>query len=281
MVDSSHWPEIRLNRDNIPMSIHKPIASSKIVPAEGTRGNEGIDVGYSVCRIDVTVPEGQSDPEWAVPFKVLKECLQWIRVIGLQYWLGTMPSGSKVIARGSIIAESGSYSNFGGYGGGIAVHPFTKEQWEWVGNQLGQRRLPPIPDLLVSDALISFREGDILQTVIRLGVVCELALNALIEDLLALHPLTVRQLYDERKPFEKKLKEVPAILGAERYQDHNARWAKELCSLYSLRGSAIHRGSCQLDGKDVDQEQVSWFIFATLDFLNWAQDQRMRLNIPT
>lgn len=280
MADASDWPSIALKRDGFDMLVHKPIHGSKVVPVEGTQGNEGLHVGYSVCCVGVTILEGHPNPEWYVPFKVVKECLQWIRVTGLQYWLGTMPLASRVIARGSIIDDSGRFQNFGGYSGGLMVNPFTKEQWQWVGTQLSQGRMPTMPELLLSDALISFREEDFLQTIIRLGVVCELALNTFIEDLLTLHPKAVRELYHERNPFEKKLKEVPAILGAEKYQEHNATWSKELCRLYTLRGLAIHHGACQIDGKEVDHQHVSKFIFATLDFLNWTQKQRVRLNIP-
>jgi hypothetical protein len=161
----------------------------------------------------------------------------------------------------------------------VPVRPFTRQQWDWVGAQISAGRSPSIPEVLLSDALLSFSDDDFLQTVIRLGVVCELEVNAFIEDLLALQTETVRALYDERKPFEWKLKTVPGILGADQYQDHNGNWAKKLCLLYGLRGAAIHHAKCQINGKEVGFEEVSNFLFATIDFLEWTERQRIKLGV--
>jgi hypothetical protein len=280
IADDNDWPTLRVARDDLTMVIHRPITGNKVVPAEGTRGNEGIDVGHSIFHVGVKIDDGAAIPEWYLPLKPIQECLQWIRVVGFQYWLATLPTMSKAIARGSIIFESGKYSNFAGYRTPFVPRPLTKEQWEWIGRQLTAGRVPSVPDLLVGDAMVSFSEQDYLQTVIRLGVICELELNAFLEDLLTLHTQPVRDLYDERKPFEWKLKNVPAILGSEKYQNHNSRWAKELCVLYGLRGAAIHHASCKINGKEVGFEEVSGFFFATTDFLDWTKAQRRRLGIP-
>jgi hypothetical protein len=279
LADGDDWRPLTVSRNSMLISVHKPKAGNKVVPLEGTRGNEGIHLGYSICHVGVTVPENQSQPEWYIPLETLKKCLQWIRVLGRQYWIGVLPNMSRVLARGSIIRENGSYTNFGGYTTRLPVGPFTKQQWEWVGVQLQADRSPLIPEVLLSDALISFSEDDFFQTVIRLGIVCELELNAFIEDLLVVQSEAVQALYDERKPFEWKLKNVPGILGAEKYQDHNGNWAKQLCIVYGLRGAAIHHAKCQINGKEVGFEEVANFLFATFDFLEWTGRQRAKLGL--
>ncbi len=278
--NSSDWPSLGANRDNLEMFIHKPISGSKLIRVDGSLGNEGIALNYSIWRIGVMIPEEQTtNPEWYVPLKLLKECMRWIRTVGHQYWLGTASDMTRAMARGSIVESSGIFTNFGGYQTRFTVRPLTSEQWEWIGLQLVAGRSPAIPDLLLSDALMSFSDDDYLQTIIRLGVICELELNAFIEDLLTQHNQTVQALYDEKKQFSWKLKNVPGILGAENYQDHNREWAMELCKLYDLRGSAIHHARCEINGKEVDFQQASIFVFATMDFLEWTKIQRLKLRI--
>lgn len=279
IADSSDWPILSVMRDDLSMVLHKPVTGTNLVRVEGTMGNEGVDVGFSICRVGVTVPEGAANPEWYIPLKPVKECLQWIRVIGSQFWLGTLPNMSRVVARGSIIEGAGKYTNFGGYKTPFPVMPLTKEQWQLVGVQLAAGREPSVPELLVGNAMVSFVQEDYFQAVIQFGVICELELNAFIEDLLTLHTQAVKELYDERKPFEKKLKEIPAILGADKYQDHNPTRANQLCVLYGLRGRAIHRAKCDINGKEVGFEEMASFYFATMDFLHWTKTQRARLGI--
>ena len=280
LLEPGAWDPLSLTRDGYVMSVVKPTAGSKIVPLQGTVGNEGIDMGYSICHVQVNLGETQNEPEWYVPVRALNECLEWIRSIGRQFWVGALPTMSRVLGRGSIISENGSYKNFGGYTTRLPVGPLTKIQWEWIGRQLQAGHAPSVPEVLLSDALISFSHDDYLQTVIRLGIVCELELNAFVEDLLTRQPKAVQELYDERKPFEWKLKNVPGILGAEKYQDHNNEWTKALCTLYGLRGLAIHHAAIQVNGKDIDFADLSRFLFATFDFLNWTEQQRVRLGLP-
>jgi hypothetical protein len=278
VADSVDWAPLVASRDGIDMSLHKPFTGEKVVSLERAYGNQSTQIGYSIFHV-VLIADQKRLPEWSIPFKLVTECLQWIKVRGLQYWIGSMPTMRKDVARGSIMLAEKRSIGFIGSVCPVRIEPLTQEMWEWIGGQLAKNRAPNIPDLLVSDALISFSNADFLQTIIRLGVICELALNAFIEDLLTLHPPVVRLLYEERKPFREKLKNIPGILGAEKYQECDEAKFKHLVTLYDLRGAAIHRAKLEVNGQPIDESHVTNFIVATLGFLNWTQDQRVKLNI--
>ncbi len=130
------------------------------------------------------------------------------------------------------------------------------------------------------------------QGIIGLGVTCELELNAFIDDLLPIQTEPVRRLYSaSRHRFKWKLDNVPEILGAESYQQHDKQFASQLCKLYELRGSAVHRAECLIDeaNERTGKKQkvpvrfchVSAFMFAVDDFLKWTEAQRARQGLAT
>lgn len=287
LQDPSAWDSLAVVRSELHMNIRKPVTGQKLVQLDETIGNEGIDLHYSIMRVDVEVAGSQPNPEWHVPFQAVTECLTWIRVAGRQYWLGTAVGGTNSIARGSIIAAPGNYSNFGAISTPVIIPPLSKELWTLVGAEVASCRLPSIPDVLFCDALSSIHESDVLQAVIRLGVASELELNAFIDDLLSTQSESMRNLYQNvRGNFAWKVKNVPEILGAESYHR-----AEELRQLYELRGSAVHRAECLVDGVDektgrkckvpVGMSHISRFVFAVEDFMRWTKAQRNKLGLAT
>lgn len=241
----------------------------------------------------MTVADSEPNPEWLLPFRGVQECLTWIRVVARQYWVGVLLSGSHSVARGSIInCSDGSYTNFGASRMPLSLSPLTYDMWYSIARTMASGNVPAIPELLFCDALISFRDADYLQAVIRLAVTCELELNAFIDDLLSLQNSTVRKLYDAaRVTFSWKLRNMPEILGAERYQDHDTKNAETLCKLYELRGAAVHRAELRVDERNettgqrqqtsVGFSHVSTFIFAVDDFLRWAKEQRGKVGLAS
>jgi hypothetical protein len=292
LVDNSAWDPLAVIRGDLPMQVRKPVSSQKFVGVAETIGNQGIDLHYTVMRVDLEIEDNQPNPEWSVPFQAVTECLNWIRVVGRQYLVGGLKSGTNNVARGSIISGPDNYTNFGAFQSPIVVLPLSREMWKWIGDEMASCNVPTIPDLMFCDALLSVHDRDYLQAVILLGVTSELELNAFIDDLLVIQNHPLQKLYDERRyKFEWKLKNIPEIMGAERYQQHNPRWTDQLCKLYELRGQAVHRAECLMD--DVDEKtgkkqkvgigfrQVSTFIFAVDDFLRWTKGQRNRLGLRT
>jgi hypothetical protein len=280
LFDTQEWPSIALQRDGFPMQIQKPVAGQKLVGVAETIGNEGVEVNYSIVRVGVSIGDAQPNPEWYIPFGAVRECLAWIRVASRQYWLGVLMSGTNSFMRGSIITGPGKYTNVAATQTPIGINPLTKELWEWIGLQVAAGNKPSIADLFFCDAMLSFREHDFMQTIIRLGVVCELELNAFLDDLIARQSATVKALYNERKfQFAWKLKNIPPILGADSFEDHDKISTRQITDLYELRGSAIHRAECLIDNSPVKFEHVAKFVFAVERFLSWTKSQRAKLGL--
>jgi hypothetical protein len=282
LLDTSEWASLPVERYGVRMKIRKPIARERLVNVPETMGNEGVELRYTVMHVDVEVEDGQPEPEWRVPFQLITECLNWIRVLGRQYLVGALKTGTNSVARGSIFSAPGTYTNFGAIQSPIVVSPLAKETWERIGREISNCNLPTIPDSMLCDAMVSLHEQDFSQAVILLGVTAELELNSFIADLLLLQSETTRNLYDEKKyRFAEKLRYVLETLGAESYQEHNDRFAGHLIKLYELRGQAVHRDKCTLDGVEIGFGHVARFICAVQDFLHWTKGQRNRLGLKT
>lgn len=101
IFDDAEWPGLLLRRDNLHVHLLKPLTSN-ISPRERTAaGNEAPDffatnfrvfvergaIGYPVKHVDV--------------FPIVREALQWIRVLSRQYWIGTGGAGVAAAYRGS------------------------------------------------------------------------------------------------------------------------------------------------------------------------------------
>jgi hypothetical protein len=275
------------------MQIRKPIIGHGLLKPAESLGNEGLDIRYTIFRVDVTVGENDAPREWYLPFSAVKLCLSWVRVAERQYWVGVLMGAANNLARGTLLINTNGetvHQNFGAYQMPIAAEPLTKEKWKAIGHEIEAGHLPAIPDLMFCDALLSFRDHDYLQTVIRLGIACELELNAFLDDLLTTQSEVVNRLYSvARQPFDWKLKNMPQMLGATTYQHHNERFAALLCKLYELRGAAVHRAEClvqepndktgQTATVSVGFEHISDFIFAVDNFLCWTKSQRAKLGL--
>ncbi len=222
LFDEALWPDLPVVLNGMLWRIQRPTSGTKHVRVDGTLGNEGVIIEYSIIRLLVDVPEHQDAPEWYVPFHLAKECLTWIRVAGRQYWLTVLMGPSDSLARGSIISQVQgqlSYTNFGASKMPIPPQPLQDDLWRWIGIQLTRGNKPPIPDIMFCDALLKLRDSDYLQTVIQLGITCEVELNAFIDDLLAVSTEQIRVLYKASRPtFSWKLRNMPALLGVEPYQ---------------------------------------------------------------
>lgn len=293
IVDPNPWPTLQVARESMVVGIEKPLAGTKHIQADNTLGNEGVVVEYSIFRAVIEIDDDCTRPEWFIPFQICSECMSWIRVAASQYWLGMLMSYSDSFARGSIITTQNGVTTFENFGASkmrIPPTPLTIETWNWVGKTVQLGLILRTTDLLFCDAQLSFRDDDYFQAVIRLGIACELELNALIDDLIATSCEATGKLYKaSRHQFDWKLRNMPAILGVEPYQAHDERFTNLLCQLYELRGAAVHRA--QISVQDVNpttgkRESVpigfshaSQFLFAVDDFLNWTQEKRQQAGL--
>ncbi len=292
VIDIDPWDPLAVTRNGVRMRVQKPIANQNLIQVPETIGNQGVDLRYTVMRVEMEVEDGDPDPDWRVPFAVVTECMNWIRVFGRQYLVGIIRTGTNSVARGSLISGPGNYTNFGAFQSPIVVKPLAKELWSQIGDELTNCNVPTIPDLMLCDAMLCLHERDYLQAAILLGVTAELELNAFIDDLVSRQSEPLQKLYDERKyQFGWKLNNLPEILGAESYKLHNERHAGQLCKLYDLRGQAVHRSKCEVEVQDtvtgkvqnveIGFNHVAGFIYAVQDFLHWTKLQRSRLGLKT
>jgi len=295
--DAEPWPELSISVNGISMLVEKPIMGHKLTPVDQTLGNEGVVIEYSIFRVKLELASNEVEPDWSLPYYVCKEVLTWIRVVARQYWLGVLMSASDSFARGTIISRSSegvAYKNFGASKMRLPPQPLAKQIWLWIGSQVQMGNKPAIPDVMFCDALLKYREDDYLQTVIQFGIICELELNALIDDLLGKQSEGVQKLYAASKlPFKWKLTNMPGILAIGSYQEHNARFFSLLCQLYELRGSAVHRAQALIEEMDPQTKRkqrvplnfghASQFLFAVDDFLKWSKQKRrdVGIEIPT
>ena len=282
LSDIAPWNPLAATRNGVAMQIQKPFAGQQMVRVGGTVGNEGIDLHYTVVSVDLEAEDGKPNPDWSIPFQLVVECLDWIRILGRQYLVSTLNSGTYNVARGSIISGGRKYVNFGAIQPSIVVAPLSREMWERIGNEIASCNAPGIPDSMLCDAMVKLHERDFSQAVTLLGVTAELELNSFIADLLSRQSETSRKLYNEKKfRFDEKLKNVLQILEAESYRKHNDRFEGLLLKLYELRGQAVHRAKCTLDGVEIGFGHVAAFIYAVEDFLRWTKGQRKRLGLKT
>jgi hypothetical protein len=292
LIDPDPWAPLAVTRNGVRMRVQKPIPGQNLIQVPETIGNSGVDLNYTVMRVEAEIEDSDPDSDWRVAFAVVTECMNWIRVFGRQYLVGIIRTGTNSVARGSLIIGPGNYTNFGAFQSPIVVKPLSKELWSQIGDELTNCNIPTIPDLMLCDAMLCLHERDYLQAAILLGVTAELELNAFIDDLVSRQNEPLQKLYDERKfRFGWKLNNVPEILGAESYKAHNERHAGQLCKLWDLRGQAVHRAKCEVEEKDkasgkvqnveVGFQHVSGFIYAVEDFLHWTKLQRSRLGLKT
>jgi len=282
ILDFMPWKSLPATRNGVRMEIRQPIAGQQVVKVGGTVGNEGIDLHYTVMSVDLEAEDNQPNPDWSIPFQLVAECLNWIRILGRQYLVSTHNSGSNNVAQGSILSAPKNFLNFGAVQPGIDVAPLSKELWERIGNEIASGNIPDIPDSMLCDAMVKLHERDFLQAVTLLGVTAELELNSFISDLLSRQSETSQKLYNEKKyRFEEKLRNVLEILEAESYRKHNEQFEGRLIKLYELRGQAVHRAKCILNGVEIEFRHVAEFIYAVQDFLRWTKCQRKRLGLKT
>ena len=147
LADPDPWDSLAVTRSGIRMRIQKPIANQNLIQIPETIGNAGVELRYTVMRVEAEVEDSDPDPDWRVPFAVVTECLNWIRVFGRQYLVGTLRTGTNSVVHGTLISGSGNHTGFGAFQSPISVKPLSKELWSQIGEELTNCNVPTIPDL--------------------------------------------------------------------------------------------------------------------------------------
>jgi hypothetical protein len=103
MFDTDDWPRLSSTVNGIRMQIRKPIIGHGLLKPAESLGNEGLDIRYTIFRVDLTIGENDAPPEWYLPFSAVKLCLSWVRVAGRQYWVGVLMGAANNLARGTLL----------------------------------------------------------------------------------------------------------------------------------------------------------------------------------
>ena len=284
---------------------------------------EGADKWPKLCfqewgkEVEITPPKALSDSEveiiieypgisskWdaTVPENTPRSLLSWMRVYSRQYWIGYTESIAR-ITRGSIQFKKETESQvLGGFRvqrGFQYGSPLRGEQWSSIGQKLASGELPDADQLIFCDALLDVAQGDMPQAVISLGISCEIAVNALIDDVLMSMGPGVHGLFEKygRYTFDEGISKMIAQLGGQRFKDFvpppaddanptNLQIAKDAASrvstLYRNRGRAAHRRGFEFrypgdQAFRLDHETIRGFLAAVERFFWWVDAQRTAL----
>jgi hypothetical protein len=226
---------------------------------------------------------------WQFP----NELVYLFRTIARQYWIGFAMANEGSLVQGLRSRIESGIAVFSGQGSFITpfiVYPIDEPSWQFLGALLASGTFPSTAEVMLCDALLEVRRGDILQAILLLGVACEVAVMAFLEDLISQKNLSKTK-QDEilSKSFSKKLLEETVNLGANSpaasvIPRFPADWALTVCELYRLRNQTVHGGRCMVEDngmkRPIELRDIPKYIFSAEALLAWITRQRNRLGIP-
>jgi hypothetical protein len=292
--DPAEWQPLKVVRDTYNFELCRPVSDSLSVSMPLSSGNQILPINYSLMRVSLLAEQDQPDPEWMVAYSIVKCCLSWIRIVTRQYWIGILPTPSVNFPRVTIMAEliSGdvTFTGAGAFSSLVIPLRLSHTVWDALTPLLQTGVLPQMSESFLCDALLHFAGRDYVQAVAGLGIACELELNSFIEDLLQLHPETVRKMYKiNRLQFSEKLRKIPTLLGTSDFKRIHASSFAKVSELYESRGRAVHTGQASTVRKDnkTDRQEIAplsvgllaGYWFAAEDFFEWTRRERTRLGI--
>jgi len=301
IFDDAEWPALSIQRNDINVHLLKPI-SLQVSPKEPvSAGNEAPDLFSTNFRAVVLRTAPRYPIKHVEVFPIIREALQWIRVLSRQYWIGTGTAGMAAAYRGSayrVEPPTVAQMNYAGYGQTVQVRPLKLDSWHQVRSCVEAQFPVPPAESIFCDALSSFVSGDPVRSVIELGISAEIELTNLLDDVAALRPnaaATIRYLDLKRKHrdhFRTKLLRVSTAFGLDDPTNYSApntqsNWAELLQKLYGFRNKAAHEGRCLIEDKTLhttrplNTGELQSFVFAVEAMFNWARQQRRTLGYAT
>lgn len=234
-------------------------------------------------------------------FPIVRDALQWIRVLSRQYWIGTGSAGVAAAYRGStfrIEAPLLSQMNYAGYGHTVLVRSFSLAAWRQVGACVDAQIPVPPAESIFCDALSSFAAGDPVRSLIELGISAEIEITNLLDDVAAVRPTDdkvkgyIEMRLQHKDFFRKKLLSISTDFGLDNPLTYCAPkmpqdWANLLIQLYNFRNKAAHEGRCLIEDKatgttrPLKKGELQSFIFSVEMMFQWARGQRQKLGFET
>jgi hypothetical protein len=301
IFDDAEWPALSIQRGDVQVHLLKPI-SLQVSPKEAvSAGNEAPDLFSTNFRVLVLRTAPRYPVKHVHVFPIVRETLQWIRVLSRQYWIGTGTAGIAAAYRGSafrVEPPAVAQMNYAGYEQTVQVRSLKLDSWHQVRSCVEAQIPVPPAESIFCDALSSFVSGDPVRSVIELGISAEIELTNLLDDIAALKPSDAAStdyinLRRVRKDFfSTKLLKVAKAFGLDDPKSYSVlnmqpNWAELLQTLYGFRNKAAHEGRCLVEDKTshttrpLNTGELQLFVFAVEALFNWARQQRRTLGLAT
>lgn len=301
IFDDTEWPALSIKRNDLHVHLLKPVTSNVSPKESVATGNEAPDLFVTNLRVFVERIAIRYPLKHADIFPIIREALQWIRVLSRQYWIGTGSAGVAAAYRGSAFRIEPpllTQMNYAGYGQTVQVRSLKLDSWQQVGNCV-QAEIPvPPAESIFCDALSGVAAGDAVRSLIELGVSAEIEITNLLDDVSAARSadggakryLKMRREHEDY--FRTKLLLVSKELGLDDPLTYHPPkmppdWANLVQQLYNFRSKAAHEGRCLVEGRTagttrpLKNGELQSFIFSVETMFRWARDQRQRLGLAT
>ncbi len=293
LADNSEWEPIAIKGIGIPVKLLKPRVGHISAQAEGRITSQALDVRYTTFTFESALcPVAETlTPNALLPS--LNGIIHLLRTVTRQYWLGlTMANEGAVFqaVRARIESGTATFEGVGGFTMPFDITPIDWKAWHFLGELLQREMFPSSAEVLLCDALLEARRGDLLRSLMLLGVACEVEVVKLIDQLATRKGLSNNKKKSlSREHFKAKFLHRTVELGASDPRSSTIpqfppNWADMICMLYMMRNDIAHSGICMVNerGKAVPAEMrhLTDSIHATDALLCWANAERRRLGMP-
>lgn len=295
IFDSTDWPPLRIAHDGTEIYLLKPISTPVTATEQLAVGNESPDLYCSNVRAVVLKTFQGFPATHDRVFEIVREALQWMRVLSRQFWIGTGAAGVAAASRGSAFNVDGAFvtqMNYALYGSTVLVHALPRRFWEPLGQCVASGVPVPVSESIYCDALASFASGDSVRCLVESGVAVEIELTKLLDELAAANPDpdgAAKYRREKRElTFKARLLTATAWLHATNPKQFvipnmPADWAEQLLSLYKFRSTAAHEGRAVIDSETgprlLAAGDLQHFIFSTEVLYRWSSAQRLKFRL--
>ena len=296
IVDSKSWEAFQTSVGGAAVTIERPVTVPIETPVPGAFCNDAPDLFCTVIRVLLPSATEHSTPEKEV-YGLVQSMLQWLRILGRQYWVLHGSTGVSAYCRGANFCCAGnklSQENFAIYDKTVLVRPLTIEEWDAIRKNSALRRPTPVSESIFCDALMSVASRDDVKALVELGLAAEIELTRLLGAAAASRPSDkaaadfLRRKERRIDKFQWKLETASVALGLADPATFNiaggpAGWKDQLLLLYKFRGSVAHSGQAVVfDGgtdRVITTGELTSFIIAVEALFHWAAEQRRQLSL--
>ncbi|HEY2497834.1 MAG TPA: hypothetical protein VGK24_12265 [Candidatus Angelobacter sp.] len=219
LADGLPWTPISLLRAGRNLRILKPTIFATHVKTQGELSDQFLDVRYTVFRIETDLYPEPVTPQPLEIYQAIHELVHLLRTVARQYWIGFAMANEGSLVQGLRSRVELGIAAFTGQGSFVTpfvVSPINQLSWQFLGQLLDIAAFPAIAEVMLCDALLEIRRGDILQSILLLGVASEVATVSFLEDLISQKSLSkTKQDEIKKSSFANKLMNETVNLGAD------------------------------------------------------------------